>query len=365
MKFTVQKQHLVEGLQKLIKIIGSRSTLPVLANVLFEAEGDTLTMTTTDLEIRLSTKIKAQIERPGKTTLPGKRLASWVSIGRSDEPLTIDVGTNHHAELTASKGSLKLLGMPDDDFPLPVDFTPVRRFKVAQSEMGRMLDQISYAASVEDSRKVLHGVLLSIKEGTFTTVATDGKRLALVEKMIENMEGEDGDSILPRKSAEELVRLLDKEGEVNVDIGDKQIYFSTETSSMTSKLIEGNYPNYRQVIPTSFSKLVPVSRDEFLMALHRTRTVLSESGSFIKLSFNNNRLTFQATSTDVGEGTDYMDIEFTEPEITISFNPGFLDDPFRHMSADKVSIKLNDGFSPVGIEGGDGFLYVIMPMRNK
>lgn len=364
MKLQVNKDALLDALQKLTNAIGSRTTLPVLANVLFEATGGALTLTTTDLEVRVTTTIDASIEREGKTTLPGKRLLSLVSKFR-DDTIAMDCNERHHTDIACGTAAFKLLGLSDEDFPLPVDFASVRRFKINEGDLSRVLDQISYAVSLDDSRKVLHGVLLSIKENTLTSVATDGKRLALVERSIDDYQGEDGDAILPLKSAQELKRLLGKDQEVGVAIGENQIRFETAKSMMTSKLIEGTYPNYRQVIPTSFSKSVEVSSSAFLSTLELVSIAISDSGSFIKLSFNDNKLSFEAASTDVGEGRDYMDISYSEQEITISFNPVFLADPFRHVTADKVAIKLNDGFSPVGIVGDEGFLYVIMPMRNK
>ena len=367
MKLTVKKEKLLEALQKLTSIIGSRTTLPVLANVLFEAENNTLTLTTTDLEIRITTRLEVELEREGKTTLPGKRLLSLVNKFRGDI-ISMDCNENHHTEVKCGTASFVLLGLAVDDFPLPKQFEAIRKFKIPENELARIIDQISYAVSHDDSRKALHGILFSLKENNFTAVSTDGKRLALVEKIIDDFSGEEGDCIIPLKTAVELKRMLEKGGDVEIIIGDSQVLFETEKSMMTSKLIEGNYPNYRQVIPVSFSKTVKVNASEFLATLELVSIAIQESSnSFVKLNFNNNKLTFEASSSDVGEGNDYIDIEYMDSEIMISFNQVFLGDPFRHVHADNVSIKLNDNFSPVGIEGGEGegFLYVIMPMRNK
>ncbi len=364
MKLTVAKNSLQEALQKLTSVIGSRTTLPVLANVLMEAEENCLTLTTTDLEIRITTKIEATVEREGKTTLPAKKLQMFVGkfIGKE---VSMDTNENHHTEIKCGSYSGLIYGLSEEDFPLPIQFTPIKQFKLPEEELSRILDQISYAVSLDDSRKVLHGILLSIKENTFTAVATDGKRLALVEKILDNFTGEDGDSILPIKSATELKRLVGKGGEVSIEIGENQILFDTGKSILTSKLIEGNYPNYRQVIPASFSKSISISAQDFLSRLDLVAISIADSGSFIKLNIGNNMLQFDAASSEVGEAKDVIEIDYNDTEINISFNPAFLADPFRHVSSDNVSLKLNDGFSPVGIEGGDGFLYVIMPMRNK
>lgn len=364
MKLSVNKDNFLKALQKVTNIIGSKSTLPVLANVLLEAEGKTLTLTTTDLELRITTKIDANIEREGKTTIRAKKLLMMVSkfIG---ENISMDCNEKHHTEIKCGTSKFTLLGLSADDFPMPVVFQGVRKFKLRQAELSRVLDQISYAVSLDDSRKVLHGILCSLKDNTFTSVATDGKRLALVEKIVDDYSGIDGDAIVPLKSANEIKRLMDKEGEVIIQIGEKQASFETASMLVTTKLIEGNYPNYRQVIPVSFTKKVEIPTQQFLYKLELVATALSETNSFIKITFDINKLVFEASSTEVGEGNDYIDIVYNDEKITISFNPEFIADPFKHSDADKVVLKMNDGMNPIAVEGGDGFLYVIMPMRNK
>ncbi len=364
MKLTVPTKNLHKALQKVTNIIGTRSTLPVLANVMLEAEGKTLTLTTTDLEVRITTKVEAEIEVEGKTTIPAKKLQSMVDRFEADK-VSLDCNENHHTQVTCGTADFRLLGLPSDDFPLPVDFKAEKTLKFKEMELSRILDQISYAVSMDDSRKVLHGILFSIKENTFTAVATDGKRLALVEKILDSFDGSEGDTIVPLKSATELKRLLEKEGEVTLCIGNKQASFETAEVVMTTKLIEGNYPNYRQVIPNSFSKSVEINRTQFLSKLELVAIALADSNAYIKLTYAANKLQFEATSNRYGKGVDYIDIDYSEEEINISFNPVFLSDPFRHSDADKINFKMNDGYSPVAVEGGDGFLYVIMPMRNK
>jgi DNA polymerase-3 subunit beta len=336
----------------------------VLANVLLEAEAGKLVLTTTDLEIRISTSLEAEIETEGKTTIPAKKLLSLVSKFRGDK-VCLDCDSNHHTEVLCGTAKFKLLGLAADDFPLPVDVTPVRTLKFQEADFARLIDQISYAVSLDDSRKVLHGILFSVKENTFTAVATDGKRLALVEKVMDEVGGSDGDTIVPLKSANELKRQLEKEGEVKIIIGEKQAKFETGSTIMVTKLIEGNYPNYRQVIPNSFSKQLEIPVAEFTSALELVSIALDESSAFIKLNFDKGKLSFEASSSAVGEGNDFIEMDYDYEAVTISFNPTFLADPFKHSDADKITMKLNDGYNPVAIEGGEGFLYVIMPMRNK
>lgn len=364
MKLNVNKDNFLKALQKVTNIIGTRSTLPVLGNVLLEAEAGKLTLTTTDLELRITTKIDAEIEVEGKTTIRAKKLLSLVSKFIGDK-IYMNCNEKHHTEIKCGTSNFTLLGLPADDFPVPVAFSGVRRCKFKQNEFARIFDQISYAVSLDDSRKALHGILCSVKDNTFTAVATDGKRLALVERIPDDFSGSEGDVIIPLKSANEVKRLMEKEGDVIVEIGEKQALFSTNNLIVTTKLIEGNYPNYRQVIPAAFTKKVEVPTQQFIYKLELVATALSETNAFIKIEFDNNKLNFEAASTEIGEGKDYIDIEYKDEKLAISFNPDFIADPFRHSDADKVVIKMNDGFNPIAIEGGDGFLYVMMPMRNK
>ncbi len=364
MKISISREKFLDALQKVASIIGSRSTLPVLANVLIEASKDKVTLTTTDLEIRITTEIEAKVEEVGKTTLPAKKLLSVVRE-LPGEDLDLKSDDNHHIAIQCGKSLFKLLGLAPDDFPQPVSITPVRSIKLPQTEIGRIFGQISYAVSIDDSRKVLNGILLSFKENAFTAVATDGKRLALVEKVMEKYEGEEGDSIIPSRSANEVVRLLQKEGEVNIDIGENQASFKIGSTMMTTKLVEGNYPNYKQVIPTSFSKKVEIPTSVFASALRRVSLVVSESSSFVKMTFNKTSLVLFASSSEFGESKESIDIEYGGAELNISFNPVFLSDPFKNLDADKVTLQMNDGYSPVAVSAGEGFLYVIMPVRSK
>lgn len=365
MKIKVKREKLQKGLHKVSNIIGSRSTLPILANVLIEADNGTVVLTTTDLELRIKTQIEAEVERPGTTTIPVKKFLSMVEKFDGDT-VALDCNENHHTRVVCGTSDFRLLGLPSADFPLPVEFSSVRRLKLKEAEFARILDQISYAVSLEDSRKVLHGILVSIKENTFTSVATDGKRLALVEKIIQEFSGSEGDIILPLRTATEIKRLMEKDGEVDIEIGEKQALFKTKNFELTTKLIEGNYPNFRQVIPNSFSKQVEVPRARFLSKLELVSIALpADEKAFIRLTFESGKVKFEAASNNIGEGLDFIEIDYQETPVNISFNPTFLADPFKHTDADKINFKLNDGYSPIAIEDGEGFLYVIMPMRGS
>ncbi|MEA4861854.1 MAG: DNA polymerase III subunit beta [Victivallaceae bacterium] len=364
MKFKVSREKLLKALQRVISTIGNRSTLPILGNVLIEAEGAQLKLTTTDLEIRISTEVEAEIAEAGRTTVPAKKFLALVSRFGEDD-LSFENDERHHASLVCGNSRCKLLGLPADEFPAEMQFTPVRRLIYKESDLRRIFSQITYAVSLDDSRKVLHGVLCSCKDNSVAFVATDGKRLAVVEKLPEEFAGTEGEVIIPLRAANEIKRLADGEEKVTLEIGDKQAAFITDTVVVSTKLIEGNYPNYRQVIPARFASQVNVPAQALLNKIELVSQLLSDNNSFIVLTFENNQLRLQAASAEIGEGTAIVEIEYSGEPIEVSFNPAFLAEPLRAATAESVTVNLNDGISPVAMDGSDGFLYVIMPMRNR
>ncbi len=364
MKFTVNREKLQKALQRVGSIIGSRSMLPVLGNVLIQAEEGFIRLTTTDLEIRISTRVNAVVEEAGSTTAPARKLTSLVGCFVGSD-VVFDVDEKDHIKLRCAPSHFTLLGLPAADFPPEAEFEARRGIRMKESDFKRMVGAISYAVSADDSRKVLTGVLLNVRDSQVTLVATDGKRLAMQEKSPEEVTGGDGDAIIPLKAASEVRRLLDGDELMTIKLGEKQCSFEASNFVLTTKLIEGNYPNYRQVVPASFARAVEIPSSVFLGKIETVSLVLSDSSSYIILRFEDNELTLQASSTEVGEGSDKVEVVFEGEPFEVSFNPAFLADPLRTCDAEKVRMKFNDSMSPVAIEGNEGFLYVIMPIRKK
>lgn len=364
MKFTVNREKLQKALQRVGSIIGSHSMLPVLANVMLNAEDGKLVLTTTDLEIRISTSVEATVEEPGCSTAPARKLASLVGCFVGDDVL-FEIDEKDHIRINCGTSHFTLLGLSAADFPVATEFTAVREIKLKEKDFKRMVSAISYAVSADDSRKVLTGVLLSARGNSITLVATDGKRMAMQEKTPDSIEGGEGDSIIPLKAASEARRLLEGDAVLTLKLGEKQCTFEAANFMLTTKLIEGNYPNYRQVVPATFGREVEVPTSVFLAKIETVSLVLSDSSSFIILNFADNQLKLQASSTEVGEGSDMVEVAYDGEPFEVSFNPVFLAEPLRNCDSDTIKLKLNDPLNPVAIEGGEGFLYVIMPIRKK
>jgi DNA polymerase-3 subunit beta len=363
MQFTVDRQKLQKALQRVSNIIGSRSMLPLLSNVLIKAQDNTLELSTTDFELRLVTVLDAEVTEAGSTTLPAKKLVSLVG-SFSGEKVEFVINENDQAKITCGTAKFTLFGLAAADFPEDTAFEALNTIRIKESLFNRMIGSISYAVSVDDSRKVLTGVLLSLRDAVMTLVATDGKRMAMQEAAPESASGE-GDCIIPLKAMSELRRQLEGDELLTIEIGEKLCRFSCAGVTMTSKLIEGAYPNYRQVVPGKFSCEVELPVGALLAKIETVALMIAGANNSIILRFADNQLLLQASCAEVGEGCDLLETTFEGEPFEVSFNPAFLADPLRNTDADMVRFKLNDPLSPVAIEAGEGFLYIIMPIRKK
>ncbi len=364
MKFTVEREKFLKALQRVNNIVSSRSMLPILSNVLLAAEDNKLKLTATDLEIRIDTAVDAVVAKPGVTTLPAKKLLALAGCFAGKD-VEVESDGNHHAQIVCGSSRFKLLGLPADDFPEMADFEPVREIKMQEAVCRRMLNMVSYAVSVEDSRKALTGVLFAVQENQVTFVATDSKRLAIQENSLEFFSGTPGEAIVPIKAVNELKRMLEGESPVSIRIGEKLCRVESANFVMTSRLVDGNYPNYRKVIPQDFSAAVEINAAKLRAKIETVGLALPDMSGCVVLSFADNKLTLNASSNEVGEGSDVIDIEYTGAPIEVTFNPKFFDDPLKICSVEKVKIHFNaaDPLNPVSMEGDPGFLYVIMPIR--
>lgn len=362
MKLVLVKEKFLAGLQTVQNVISSRSTLPVLSNILIKATDGKLTLAATDLDTGIRTEVEAKIDKAGSITLPAKKLFTIVRDLPADE-LVFESDGKQHATIKSGSFSTKLLGIAEDDFPPFPSSQGQKVFKIDQKIFKEMLKSTSYAVSTDESRYVLNGALLSFKEGKLTVVATDGRRLALVDQELEFPAENAVDIILPTKAVSELQRILKDEGQLTIGVADNQITFDIGTVFLVSKLIEGNYPNYKQVIPAETKERVILERLPFLNAVRRVALVASDKSNSVKLHFGKNNLDISANTPEVGEAKESIPVNYKGREITIAFNPDYLCDPLKTVEIDEVFLDLTDELSPGIIRNKNPFLYVIMPMR--
>jgi DNA polymerase-3 subunit beta len=367
MNLTIAKEQIISGLQAVQNVVSSRSTLPILSNVLLRAEGDRLELTATDLDVTVSCAVEAKVKKPGTSTVPVKRL---FGIVRELNNLEIDLSVDEKNLCSIQSGSsfYRINGLSADEFPpLPV-FKEEKKLVLPQATVKGMMKKTSFAISTDEARYVLNGIFLSLKDHKLTMVATDGRRLALADEEVEVSEQSQGEFIVPAKTVNELNRLLQDKGEVEIRFSDNQASFTLRDEKaagvlVVSKLVEGNYPNYRQVIPSEMKERVALTREEFLHALRRAEIMTSEKSNSVKLTFGKNKLEITANSPEVGEAKETLAINYKGEEISVAFNPKYLIDPLSALINDEVFMELIDELSPGVLKINGPFLYVVMPMR--
>src|SRR6266536_5623257 len=367
MNLTISKEQLINGLQAVQNVVSTRTTLPILSNVLLRAEGEKLEFTATELDVTVVCGVEAKIKKPGASTVPVKRLFGIVrELGNSEIDLEVD--DKNVCSIQSGASFYKINGLSADEFPPPPKFGEDKKVTLPQETVRSMMKKTSFAISSDESRYVLNGIFISLKDHKMTMVATDGRRLALVDEEVDVSEKSHGEFIVPAKTVNELNRLLQEKGEVEMKYSENQAAFTLKDEKgfsvlIITKLIEGNYPNYRQVIPSETKERVTLPRDEFLHALRRAEIMTSEKANSVKLTFGKNNLAITANAPEVGEAKESIAINYKGKEIAVAFNPKYLIDPLNALPDDEVFIELIDELSPGVLKINGPFLYVVMPMR--
>jgi DNA polymerase-3 subunit beta len=337
MKFKINRDHFANGLAQVLNVVGSKATMPILSNVLIEAEKDQISLTTTNLDLGIRCKIKAEVKETGSVTLPVKRLAGIVrELPNVD--VTFDASPNHQVKLTSGGSTFRIMGIGKEEFPPLPEFGDEKAYSLEQGELvTMMLKSVAYAQSTDETRYILNGVYFNFKDGKLSLVATDGRRLALIAKEMDVPAASAGAIILPAKTVGELTRLLDKGEKVKINFNDRRAAFQIATDKETSglvehvylysKVVEGNYPNYQQVIPKETHQRIKLERELFLQCVHRAALVCSEKSNSVKIKLTSNLLEITAQSPDFGEAHESMAIGYSGPDLQVAFNPAFIMDP--------------------------------------
>jgi DNA polymerase III subunit beta len=367
MKISISKEQLSIGLQAVQNVVATRTTLPVLSNVMLRAEGDRLELTATDLDISVTTSVPATVKKAGATTLPAKKFFGIIrELGPQD--IELDTDDKNHTTIQSGSSYYKIHGLGADEFPAEQPIAESRKINLPQEKFKALLRKTSFAISTDETRFVLNGILLSLKEHNVTMVATDGRRLALAYEEVDVPASSQGECIVPTKAINELNRLLQAKGDIEIKIGPNKVSFALSAEgvnpvTIVSKLIEGNYPNYKQVIPGETKERVSFNRDELHAALRRAELMTSEKSHSVKLTFRKNSLEITANTPEIGEARESIAVNYKGPDMAIAFNPGYLMDPLKALTEDEVFLELIDDLSPGIVKTNAPFLYVIMPMR--
>lgn len=376
MKFKINRDHFVTGLQQVLNVVGTRAAMPILSNVLIRADGDHISLTTTNLDLGIRCQIKADVTEPGAITLPVRKLATIVRALPSME-VQVSASDESQAKITSGGSQFRIMGLGEDNFPTLPSFADQHVFNMSQAELAQMLKSVSYAQSSDENRYILNGVYFHFANEKLTLVATDGRRLALISKEMGVSEENSGQLILPAKTVAELERLLGQGEEVRITFSDRQVAFTiqigkdSESSGLAdsiylvSKIVEGNYPNYEQVIPKQTEHRIKIERELLLECVQRASLVTSDKNTSIQIDVKPNLLEITGQSPDFGESHETMAIQYEGPEVKVSFNPQYMMDPLKALTKDEVFFEFKDELSPGVFRTLESFLCVVMPLRSN
>ncbi len=366
MKFTVQREQLLRPLQLVTGVVERRQTLPVLANLLVKATENGLEFTGTDLEVELVAQCEAAVAQPGEATIPARKLADiWRSLAEGAE-VTVAV-EGERAVVRSGRSRFALATLPAADFPKVPGGDADVSLEVGTGDLSKLIDSVSFAMAQQDVRYFLNGMLLEMAPEHVRTVATDGHRLAM-----STLEGTGSDSdtrrqaIVPRKGVMELARLLDGESEtVQLQLGANHLTVSTGAYTMTTKLVDGQFPDYEKVIPADASRSLEGDRHTLRQAFQRAAILSNEKYRGVRLTIDPDQLTIQANNPEQEEAEEVVPVEFQGNQLEIGFNVSYLLDVLSVLETDGVRLSVSDANSSALIEGAgeDRSLYVVMPMR--
>ena len=371
MDLRVEKNDFLQGLYLTQGVVEKRNTLPILANVLVEASGSGIQLTATDLEVGIRRLCRGQVSRPGSITVNARKLYEIVREMPSDD-IVLRLSEGGGVEIAGGRSRYRMLSIDPKDFPSIPAATPAAKkgtvvMRLANEALGEMIEKTLFAVSTDETRLSLGGVYVeSVEKNQVRMVATDGHRLALVEREVAGVEIRPG-VILPRKGLVEAKRLLEGgEGEIAFSIGGNLARIEKAGVELFMRLIEGEFPDYRQVIPKESSRHVRVGSAEFLGALRRVSILSSERSRGVKLRLEPGLLEVTTANPDIGEAREEIEADYTGEEFAIGFNARYLLDVLQIEGVGgQVEIGLTDEVSPgiVRLTDDDGYSYVVMPMR--
>jgi len=363
MKVVIARADLVEIIGKIQSIVPSKPSSPILANVLLEALDDQLIVTATDLSVSLRCYTSATIVEEGSIALPARRFFQLIRELTAPQ-IKISAETSESAEITTGSSLFKIHGMDKAEFPQIPDLVGTPEFSIEKKQLKEMLTKTSFCAAREDSRYTLNGVQLQIANQMATLIGTDGKRLAKAVSPVNIDPTIQGSYVIPLKAVEEMNKLLDdSDTPVSVSMSQDKISLESGTTTLSAKLLSGQYPDVERVIPSNPSQQFSIHREELLSLLKQVSLFTSETTHSVRFSFETGQLHLSVASAEVGEGKVSMPVDFVGERLDIAFNPHFFIDILRHSKDETIRFGLIDSHNPGLITDSTTALFVIMPMR--
>ncbi len=368
MKINITKATLLEGIQIVSSGVSSRTTIPILHNFLMEAKNGKLKLVRTDMEMATVHYVNAEVEEEGSITVPMKEFSDIIKNLSDDKEINLYSDENNKFHIKSGKSKFWVIGTPKSEYPAIPEVERVNSVSLDPILVQQMVEKTSFSASTQETRYILNGLLWNNSADKFEIVATDGGRLAIASH--EALPGsKEFKIIIPTKVLTELCRYITiakpgKDDRLEVNVSSNQVSFMMNETTFISRLIEGNFPNYHQVIPTKKNIVFEVFSKELLASTRRAALCAGEFGSVVKYKLENNTLTVSSNSQNM-EFTDELPIEYSEESFDAAFNPQYIIDVLKNISSEKVSFSFVNASQPVLVEpvGENTFQYVIMPVR--
>jgi DNA polymerase-3 subunit beta len=375
MEITVSKVDLLRELTATQGVVERKTTIPILSNYLFEAAGDKLSLTATDLDLSLRTSCVAKVKKEGACTIPARKLYDYVRL-LPDADITVKLLENHWVSIRCGRSNTKMVGMAKSNFPgLPV-FPAAGAIKIPAAVLRSMISKTGFAIASEESRYTLNGALMVLKPESITMVATDGHRLAHIERAGEKFEGVSGEmkTLIPKKAMDELKSLLDSGTDKDKDLetidfakDESTLFFRVGPRLLTSRQLTGQFPNYEAVLPKDISKSIALHGEELGAAIARVAQFADERSRAVRLRLEKGELKLSASSTETGESEDTIEIAYDGEPMAIGFNAQYLMDFIKATGSGDVKLELKDAQSAGQLRPAESedykYRYIVMPMR--
>ena len=370
MEITVSKFELLRELTATQGVVERKTTIPILSNYLFEAGADKLSLTATDLDLSLRTSCHAKVKKEGSCTIPARKLHDYVKL-LPDADITIKLLENHWVSIRCGRSNTKMVGMARSNFPSLPAFPTAGVVKIPAGVLREMIAKTTFAIANEESRYTLNGALMVLKPESITMVATDGHRLAHIERSGEKFEGVSGEmkTLVPKKAMDEIKSLLDSTDVEEIEFAkdESTLFFRIGPRLLTSRQLTGQFPNYEAVLPKDNNKSVTVNCDDLTGAIQRVAQFADERSRAVRMKIEKGELKISASSTETGESEDSIETSYNGDSVTIGFNAAYLIDFLKATGSGEVRMEFKDAQSAGQLRPAEGedykYRYIVMPMR--
>jgi DNA polymerase III subunit beta len=367
MKLTTSKDALLKGIQTVQNAVSTKTTLPILSHILVEAKKDAVRLVATDLEIGMTAIVDGEVSEEGAITVPARKFSEIVKELPGQSPIQITVKKSNAVTIESGKSYFKIMGLQKDDYPqlpeFPVNPKTADLVKLPQKLLKQMIQLTAFAMSHDETRYVLNGILFSFKDKTLKLVATDGRRLAFVEKSIPDMGALRKDVILPMKTIQELNRSLADDKDAVFCFKESQLQINLGQTIITSRLIEGEFPNYEQVIPKKTKEELLVSTQDFLQATRRASILVNPESQSVKINIIRDKMIITKATPELGEVREEIDVDYKGGEFVIGFSPAYLIDVLKNIEDQEIKFGFIDPEKPAVIRNNSDYTYIVLPMQ--